>query len=264
MKLAVLGCGNMGSALVSSLLPDFSHISFYTFTPSQKRAKALAKKIHGIHCQSIKDIPPCDLYLLACKPQHFSCLANELSSLSGKALVLSIMAGISLTQLSNSLKTKKITRAMPNLPLLKNSGACIVYHHSSLNKKERQTIEGILSCSSKIFTIDKEEDIDLLTGVSGSGPAYIFYIHNIICQYLQNKGIDQHTAIELTNTTFLGACRMLTKEGAQELQQRVSSKGGVTEAALSVFTEGNMESLWQKALDAAFNKARTLAGKKTR
>ena len=254
----------MGSALACSLLPDFSNTTFYTFTPSEKRAKALAKQIGGIHCQRMQDIPPCDLYLLACKPQQFPQLAKDLSSLpsfSSRALALSIMAGISLSQLSKSLKTQKATRAMPNLPLLENSGVCIVFHHPSLNKKERKTVEDILACSSKIFTVDKEEDIDLLTGVSGSGPAYLFYIHTLICRYLQNKGISRNMASELITETFLGACRMLTKDNAQKLQQRVSSKGGVTEAALAVFANKNMESLWKEALDTAFQRARELAGK---
>lgn len=261
LKMAVLGCGHMGSALVKSI--HYSHklsCSFYTFTPTGTRAESLASEVSGKRCRTLDDIPPCDLYLIACKPQQFEEMGRNHPLFPEKALIISVMAGVAIQAMVRWLGHEKIVRAMPNLPVLVGEGVCCLYYHPSVDVKERDLVERIFSCSSKVFVLDEEKKIDLLTTVAGSGPAYVFWMFNIFCDYLKGQGIEHKMAEESVWQTFKGAVSLLNEEkNGRILQRQVTSKKGVTQAALAVLAEKNMENIWHEALKAALERTRELS-----
>ena len=260
LNMAVLGCGNMGSALARSIYSSDLSCSFYTFTPTGIKAESLAREISGKRCRTPADIPPCDLYLIACKPQQFETLSKSPPSFPDSALIVSVMAGTSLQEMVRLLRHEKIVRAMPNLPVLVGEGVCCLYYPSVVNDKERNLVEKIFSCSSKVFVLDEEEKIDLLTTVAGSGPAYVFYLFNIFCDYLKKQGMEEKVALDSVWQTFKGAVSLLEQDkNGVMLQQQVTSKKGVTQAALAVLEEKKMKNIWHDALRVALERTRELS-----
>ena len=274
MKIAVLGCGNMAQALVKPLAAKRPDLGFYLYTPSGLRARKLAKDLSprpgggpGHVCPTLRDLPPdCTLYLIACKPQHFPSLAHgfrELPPQGHPPLILSIMASISIATISRAFSIKNIVRAMPNTPALIGEGACTVFYPSSLSEEERRLAHEILASTSCVFPVATEKDLDLLTGINACAPAYLFEFSRIIEHYLKERGIPSQMAKELVAQTFLGTSKLLLEksgeESAEDLRKKVTSRGGVTQAALAIFAREGMEEIWHHALDAAHARAKELA-----
>lgn len=262
MKVAVAGCGNMAQALIKAMAKSFPQIDFFTFTPSNTRAKKLASDIGGTFCESLSDFPKCDYYLLACKPQQIEELAGELKEfVSQEATLISVLAGTNTTRLTQLFGNSHIVRVMPNTPSLIGMGANGLYFSKDVTDVAKTQVIELFNSAGKSFVFDDEEKIDVITPFSGSGPAYLFEWARIMVTKLSSMGVDPKIAKELVVQTFLGASELMNQsdESPEQLRINVTSQKGVTFEALEVFNNRDLPAIINEAIDAALKRAKELA-----
>ena len=262
IRLAVLGCGNMASALVTRFGDEFENLEVFTFTPTHRRASELADKIDGKACKTIAEIPKCQFYLIGCKPQQFDNLAETLSPhLSGNEVIISMMAGKSVEVISNKLEVSKVIRVMPNTPSQIGKGVQLLYYSQSVIPSEQVFVEELLSSSGEVFIFQDEGQIDLVTPHCGSGPAFIFELARILITDLEEKGISRIGAEKMIKYMLYGASSLLlnSNDSPTELRDMVTSKGGVTAEALGVLKEGRLEEVFKTAIKKAHKRAKDLS-----
>jgi pyrroline-5-carboxylate reductase len=255
-KIAILGCGNMTQAIFLPI--DLKGLGFeiYTYTPSFHKAHELAEIKSGKAVRALSELPECDYYFLGCKPQQFEQLAKELvMNLRSKFKVISIMAGINSKMIEQKLPgCSGVLRVMPNTPALVGHGAFTTYFFGNdWAKNEVENLNTLFLGVGEVFEVQKEEDLDFLTPINGSAPAYLFEIARILESNMEKKGFSKPFSRKLVAQTLVGACVLLknSEDDSETLRNKVTSKGGVTAAALDVFKEANLESLIENALDAA-------------
>lgn len=261
MKIAVLGCGNMASALVEGMNKS-SSIKTVCYTPSNTRAVELSEKTGGESVLNISELPECDIYMIACKPQQFDELADKLAKcVKADSLIMSILAGTTTTYISKRLNTSKVIRVMPNTPSLVGEGVNALYFTDDVNKKMKNEVINLFDSFSNVFVFEKEDEIDLITGFSGSGPAYIFEFARIMIEKMTSYGIDPNSASKMIKHTFLGASKLMVEsdDSPEALRNKVTSKEGVTYEALKVFEDNNINKIFSDALDAAYKRSKELA-----
>lgn len=260
--LAILGCGNMGSAIVKGYAPKAKKVQMILFDPDEARAKILADVVGGKAVKTLGELPPCDFYLIACKPQQFSELASDLNPvLNPKSVVVSIMAGVTTAKMKSLLpRVEKFIRTMPNLPCLVGEGVTGMYAMPTVGLQERNVAQSVFEAVSKTFIFEDENALDIIVAVTGSGPAYIFEWANLLIHKMTAMGIDAKTADGMIRQLFVGASCLISEssDSLEELRKRVTSKGGTTEAALKILTESKLDEIFSKAIDAAFNRAKEL------
>ena len=210
-----------------------------------------------------KVIDECTTVILAVKPQVAEEVCTSLK-LSPETHVISIAAGLKIDSLQSWLKTEKITRVMPNTPLMVGKGASAYCCDSSVSDTEQQLVENIFGSAGIIHKVE-EKDIDAVTGVSGSGPAYVFEF----IQALTNAGIENdlspETSLELAVQTVAGAAEMVSRKMGtpEELRNAVTSPNGTTYAALQVMKQNEFRKLISESVDAAVKRSIELGqGKK--
>lgn len=211
-----------------------------------------------------------DVVILAVKPQVISAVASGLSAgLAHRPLVVSIVAGIPVAVLNHlmagaggdpALAELPIVRCMPNTPALLQAGATGLYATESVSAQQRQLAEDILAAVGATAWVDSELKIDVVTAVSGSGPAYFFLVMEAMITAGEKLGLEPEVAREMTLQTALGAARMALESDVDvaELRRRVTSPGGTTEAALSAFQAEGLEQIFEHAVTAAFERAQAM------
>lgn len=257
-KIAILGCGNMAQAIILGLFKEGVELECHTYTPSFSKAEKLALDVKGIAYKSLKDIPECDYYMVGCKPQQFEELARELKNIISKqATVVSILAGTTVSKIQELLDIKYVLRVMPNTPSLVGHGVNALYFSEEVSLGDKTFLTNMFDSFSKTFVFNKENEIDIITGFSGSGPAYIFEFANLMTKKMISMGIGESIAKEMVNHTFLGSSKLLvdSQNDAETLRNNVTSKNGVTYEALEIFKKYNMEAAFNDALDAAYNRS---------
>lgn len=259
-KLAVLGCGNMGSAVALGLANASDNFEFFTYTPTQTKAKKLAEEIGGNAVQKVSDLKTCDFFLIACKPQQYGDLAKELGPIVRESSVLvSVMAGITVPTLKK-LGSRKVARAMPNTPCLIGEGACGIFYFN-LSEEEKKQVTGMFTPIAQVFEVASDDEIDMATAVIGSGPAYYFEITRIIADKLAALGIPKARAAEMTKAVAKGAAALMlqSSDTLEELRNKVTSKKGTTDAALTSFKKNQLEKIIAEGVEAAYKRAKELA-----
>ncbi len=262
--IGVIGCGNMASAIVTGIHKAFSSEVFVTYTPSFTRADELAKKVNGKAVKELAQLADCDYLLIGCKPQQFAELASNLRealpNLSSK-YIISMMAAVSLESIEKQLGTKYITRVMPNTPIRHGEGISLLLHSKDAINGEIQkssfVTERFEACS-KIYIMENEEQFDKVTTVSGSGPAYIFYLAEILAKNLEDWGMDALSATDLSIQLMRGSVELMSNRGdtsLSELVDQVTSKKGVTIEAVEVFRNQGLPELVKNALGAAYSRS---------
>lgn len=254
MKLAVLGCGNMATALVT---PMSGKLDIFTYTPSKTKAISLAIEVSGVACSTLKEIPHCDFYMIGCKPQQFEALASELKDLIPQdAVVISLMAGISVDYICSQLDHGPVIRTMPNTPSLVGKGVLALYANKETSSQKSDLVVQLFETGAEVFQFDQETKVDEITPFSGSGPAYIFELARIFTDKMIRMGIDPVIAKKMIAGTFAGASEMLVKsdDSFETLRNNVTSKNGVTYEALKVFEENKLQNISNIAIDAAYKR----------
>ncbi len=208
-------------------------------------------------------VDTCATLVLAVKPQVLKSVSSELDvSQRRDILFLSIVAGIRTGAIQGWLGDDcAVVRAMPNTPALVQSGATALFATAQATEAQRNTAESILRAVGLVLWVDNEDQLDAVTAVSGSGPAYFFLVMEAMEAAAIQLGLDADTARLLTLETAFGSAKLALELGepAAELRQRVTSKGGTTERALEVFAQSDLTGIFARALRAAQQRSQELA-----
>lgn len=268
MKIAILGCGNMGLAYARSFLKYnlVTAENLLLIEKSEERAAQLTAMNTGKIAASITgEISAYDVVILSVKPQDFSHTEKELSTvLTENNLVLSIMAGKKISYLSKALKHHNIVRAMPNSPAQLGMGITAYTAAEKVNPKQLRMAENLLNSTGRSIYLEDENLLDAVTALSGSGPAYFFYIVQQMTEAGVKLGIEPSVASMLVKQTMLGSFHLLNQatQTPEELIRAVASKGGTTEAAFNVFKQKHFGTILQEAIAAAEKRANELSALK--
>jgi pyrroline-5-carboxylate reductase len=261
MKISLIGCGKMASSLALGFYNKNPHLKFFGFNPTFEKTQVLMEKVGGISFKEIKDLPPSDIYLLGAKPQHFKEMARMLSPyLPQDALIVSILAGIPVKMLSSKLNTQRVIRVMPNTPCAVGAGVSSIFFGDGIKEEEKKQIKDLFAAVGSVFELSLEEQINISTVFTGSGPGFLFEIARIMHSKILEKGIEPKMATEMINQTFLGAAKLMIQSGKtyEFLRESVTSKGGTTEAGLSVFKEKDLSGILGESLEVSLNRCLTL------
>ena len=260
-NIAVLGCGNMGAALVGAYAAKHHDVHFHLHDPDISKAEQLEKKCRGIVYGSIADLPACDCYLLACKPQSFAELATELKTqLPTNAVVISILAGTSSQRIQEALNVQKIVRVMPNTPCLISEGMSAIFPQQ-LSSAESAWVQNFFASVGKTLQVQSDQQVDQMTALTGSGPAYVFELARILTHKMQSFGFSEQASAEAIKQLCKGSALLLahSEDSAEQLREKVTSQKGTTAAALDVLSAHHFENIFSEALDAAFKRAQELS-----
>jgi len=269
MKLCVVGGGKMAEALVGGLIAtgwaDADEIGVIEIV--DERRDYLQGAFPGIHvaasCADACSNASFDVsdVLVAVKPQHVVQVASELGS-GGASRALSIAAGVRLQALLEGFgATARVIRAMPNTPALVGQGAAAIAASATAGPEDVTWAQEILSAVGTV-TVVQEHELDAVTGLSGSGPAYIFLLAEAMTAAGIEQGLDPQTADALARQTVLGAATLLASstEDAAQLRANVTSPGGTTAAAIAVMQENDLEEIVGRAIAAATARSLELGG----
>jgi len=258
-KIGFIGSGNMGEAFVGALIQTgiFSSSMIYASDISEKRLDIL-NKTYGISVMkdNFKLFSECEIVILAVKPQHIYQVLSQISEhedyqIPNRKIVISIAAGIPLRKIEdllyNSLDNESrerlpIIRVMPNTPALVLAGMSGMSPNKYAKAEDVKTIKIILEAIGKVIEF-KEEDLDAVTALSGSGPAYVFYIAEAMIEGGIKVGLEPDKAAVLTVATIQGALKLMEKssESPEILRQKVTSPGGTTEAAFKILDKNRVK-----------------------
>ena len=242
MKITFLGGGNMATALIGGLLNHGFPSSDIAVIEIGAENRARLEKSFRVHCLAEPDTTSmhCDALLLAVKPQQMREACAPLLPFLKQQLIISIAAGVRLADLSRWLDGyDRLVRSMPNTPALIGAGVTGLYAHPSVSEAERLGAERVLQAVGSTVWVNEESQIDAVTAISGSGPAYVFLFIEALQQAAAELGFSPKQARQLSIETVLGAAKLAAQsdEPASVLRERVTSKGGTTEAALRVMAE---------------------------
>ena len=264
--LTFIGGGNMAASLIGGLIADgWDPARIRVADNSHKRLQQLSQQFPiSTGTDNCDAADQTDIIVLAVKPQVMKSVALELASLVARQqpLVISIAAGIPAGALGNWLgKSTAIVRTMPNTPAMVQSGATALYANEHVSEEQRSIAESILRAVGVAIWVEDEAQMDAVTALSGSGPAYFFLFMEALQAAGVELGLPQETARLLALQTAFGAAKMAleSNEDAATLRHQVTSPGGTTEHAIRTFQEGALETLVSKALLAAAKRSRELA-----
>jgi pyrroline-5-carboxylate reductase len=257
MRVSIIGCGNMGLVYARSFLRYniVKQSELLLAEKNEQRRDELRKlNVGEVTVADDPAIAQSDIVILAVKPQDFADLAQRLSgTFRPQTVIVSIMAGIRIAQLEEILKTTAIVRAMPNLAVEVGMGMTGFSAHLSVTLNQVRRVEHLLSTTGRTVFFEDEELLNAVTALSGSGPAYFFYIIRSMIEAGQNMGLSEVEATTLVKQTMLGSFHLINNANKpfDELIRSVASKGGTTEAALTVFeNRGLHEALIEGVLRA--------------
>ena len=267
MKITIIGGGAMGEAMIRGVLAKGSlspqDISVCDIDTSRLE---ILKKTYNIkpgknYASALKDA---ELVVLAVKPQNLSVLLPDLKGLVKKGqLVLSIIAGAKIDTIARGIDHYQIVRAMPNTPAQIGVGITAWTASGKVTSKQKKLSQTILDALGEEIYVADERYIDMATAVSGSGPAYIFYMIEGLIDAAVRIGLPRETAGELVLETVLGAALLAkqTSQSPQELRKKVTSPGGTTAAGIAELESGKFKELLASAVAAAHKRAKELGGK---
>lgn len=263
-RIAFIGAGNMAASLIGGLLAQGMEASRIRASDPGANTRTKIQAEHGIEVFEHNDqaIADADVIVLAVKPQVMKAVCQSLQpSLVPGQLIVSIAAGITCQSLQAWLGPRPVVRCMPNTPSLLRQGASGLYATEEVSTQQRQQAEQLLSAVGITVWLDQEQQIDAVTAVSGSGPAYFFLLIEAMTTAGERLGLSRQTASQLTLQTALGAAHMATASDvdAGELRRRVTSPAGTTEAAIKSFQGNGFEALVEQALQAAAQRSAELA-----
>ena len=261
-NITFIGGGNMAQALIGGLLARGLPATRITVSdPVEKVRLMLAEKDVHVTDDNAAAIRDADIVVFAVKPQVFAGILKPLKGqLEGK-LVISIVAGAEISTIASILETGRIVRVMPNTPALVQTGAHGLFANAAVTAQDRELASQVLASTGLTIWVNSEAQIDAVTAVSGSGPAYFFYMMESMIRAGKNLGLDEKVATALTLQTALGAAQMAITSASSpaELRRNVTSPNGTTQAAIEVFDHAHISQNIQAALAAAQKRSQELA-----
>jgi len=262
MKVLVIGAGNMGLTYATAIARSgiIKKEDLVIYDKSVEILDRLSKDREAyIASYQLDDIlPVADIIMVAVKPYHNDELMQEMKSMmNDQQLVISIMAGVTIETLKEGLGIQKIVRAMPNLPAQVGKGMTSYMAADEISRIELWMVEDLLNSTGKSVRVDSERFIDASTGISGSGPAYVFYFMQSMMEAAKSMGFSYNDGKALVSQTFEGAIELFNKNSLSPngWMKKVASQGGTTQAALDSLDGNDVGELIHEAAFAAFNRA---------
>ncbi len=265
MNIGFIGCGRMGGALlegaIRAKIVEASDV--FVFDPVPEATAFMAEKF-GVNIaeNNSEVIRKCDVVLLACKPYHVADVLKEISGeLPGNTLILSIAAGVTLERMESCTPAgTRLIRVMPNTPSLIAAGASGIAAGTNANDSDLATAKQLLE-SVGIVEIVNESQLDAVTGLSGSGPAYVYTFIEALAQQGEKEGLSPETALKLATQTVIGAARMVESTGMSpaDLRNQVTSPGGTTLAGLEALAKTGFSESVAAGVHAASERSREIA-----
>jgi len=261
-KIGVIGFGNMAEAIIAGIikkkLVSSSQIQF--IEKSVKRAKSIEKryKIKSVSWEKIND---CQIILLAVKPQNIADVLPQLKSLNKNSLLISIVTGVKLNTYRKILGTRaKVIRVMPNTPALIGKGAAAYYATSTCSRSDKKSCLDIFSAVGIITEMKSEKLLDAVTAISGSGPAFVYEYAKAMIAAAKKHGLSESASRSLVLQTLSGATEMMNQHAdIDDLQKRVTSKGGTTAAGLATLKKKGFTKTIEACMKAAHKRAVALS-----
>lgn len=261
--ITFIGGGNMASAIVGGLIRQGHPASALQIVEpwDEQRAK-LAQQFRGIRVLPLAGptLEPSDLVVWAVKPQTFKEAALASAPHLKDALHLSVAAGITSESMAGWLQTQRIVRAMPNTPALVGLGMTGLFARAGASAADRARVEAVVKTTGDLVWVAEEAQLDAVTALSGSGPAYVFYFLEAMRDAGTRMGLPPEVAYQLAVGTFVGAATLAQRsdDPPQTLRERVTSKGGTTYAALTSMDAAGVKAKFEEALFAAQKRAEEL------
>ncbi|MDH3608987.1 MAG: pyrroline-5-carboxylate reductase [Gammaproteobacteria bacterium] len=267
LNIVFIGGGNMGQALVTGLLDsDWNADSITIVDNDQAILSKLSEKFSNCHVysQSEAALNLADVVVLAVKPQAMQTACEQIAAQCQikRPLIISIAAGVLINSIDSWLGGElPIIRCMPNTPALVQSGITGLYANTEVSAKQRELAFEILSSVGTALWLEYESLLDAVTAVSGSGPAYFFYLIEAMMDAGKSLGLNETQARELTVATATGAAKLIAKsdQSAQALRLAVTSKGGTTEAAINTLQQHDMKKIIETAIKNAATRSQQLS-----
>jgi pyrroline-5-carboxylate reductase len=260
--VAFIGGGNMAGAIIGGLVRrGLAPTQIEVVEPFAAARDHLQQQFGVAACDSAGPaLERCELVVWAVKPQTFRQAAADVRPHTARALHLSVAAGIRSDSISQWLGTQRIVRAMPNTPALVGKGITALYARAGVNAPDKTRAEQIIATTGEWLWVADEAQLDAVTALSGSGPAYVFFFLEAMTDAGIRMGLPRDQAYRLAIATFAGAAELArsSDDPPEVLRQRVTSKGGTTEAAIRSMESDQMHPLFVKALQAACQRAREL------
>ena len=263
MHVTFIGGGNMASAIIGGLIRQNFDAKLLRAVEVVPELREQLKKRFGVSSfASPEQLPETgDIVVLAVKPQQIRTAVKSLIPRLRQQVVLSIAAGIRIADLARWLGGyERLIRCMPNTPALVSAGITAAYAAPAITPDERHAVEQILQAIGKVVWVESEGLLDPVTAVSGSGPAYVFYFIEALRDAAKELGLSAEAANSLAIETFVGAAKLAAhgKDDVATLRERVTSKGGTTEAALKSMAADQVKEAIIRGVKAANDRAREL------
>jgi len=260
--IAFIGGGNMASAIIGGLIRQGMKPAQITVV--EPFADTAAKLLNDFGITALPSAGPAlgqaDLVVWAVKPQIFSEAAAPVMAHTRKALHLSVAAGIRTDSIRRWVGSERVVRCMPNTPALVGQGMTALYPCPSVSAADKALVEQVIGTTGQYLWVAQESQLDAVTALSGSGPAYVFYFLEAMTEAGVGMGLSAAQAYQLAVATFSGASSLAaaSTESPEVLRQRVTSKGGTTYAALTAMEAAGIKPAFIQAMQAAEVRAREL------
>jgi pyrroline-5-carboxylate reductase len=259
LQIAFIGGGNMASAIIGGLLKQgLSPQHIQVVEPFADTAHKLKEQFDVTVLPAASEaLALADLMVWAVKPQVFKEAAEPVLPFASRALHLSVAAGIRTDSIAAWLQSTRVVRCMPNTPALVGKGMTALFALTQVSAPEKSLVEQIIRTTGEFMWVDAEKQLDAVTALSGSGPAYVFYFLEAMTQAGVGMGLSAEQAYRLAVATFAGASELAhaSDESAEVLRQRVTSKGGTTYAAITSMETAGIKTAFIAAMQAAEQRA---------
>ena len=260
--IGFIGGGNMASALIGGLLRSGTAPDRIVVVEPLEAQRAKLAQAFGVQAQPAADqrLAAAAIVVWAVKPQLFAEAAAPCAPHIAQALQLSVMAGIRSDALVRASATERVVRAMPNTPALIGQGIAGLYARPAVDAAARAGVDALFAPTGASIWVEREDDLDAVTALSGSGPAYVFYFLEAMMQAASEMGLSESQGRLLAQSTFAGAAALAQQSPLSPtvLREQVTSKGGTTHAAISSLDASGVKAAFVKALHAARDRATEL------
>lgn len=261
MKVLMIGAGNMGGTYAEGMSksPLLNGRKLRIFDKDDEKLKTIEEKGILDPFAELKDcLPESDIVFLAVKPHHIESLFEEMKPfINDKQMFVSLMAGVKIQTIVDGLGIKKVVRTMPNLPAQIGLGVTSYTESKDVSRLELIMVRNFLDMTGSSIHVENENFIDASTGISGSGPAYVFYFMQSMLEAAKKMGFSDYDSRVLVSSTFEGAVQLFNESNItpKTWMDRVASKGGTTRAALDSMEDNNIKELIKEAAYSAFDRA---------
>jgi pyrroline-5-carboxylate reductase len=264
VKLGIVGTGNMGEAILNGLLDNVLKTQdIICVDKSQESLDRIAKAYQVVCFAEMSAIKDCEVVLLAVKPQNMDEVLPLMGKvISEKTLIISIAVGITSSFIVKNLGISKaaVVRAMPNTPALVGKGVTGIAKGEFATDAQLTIAKNLLESVGQVVVVN-EDQIDVVAAASGSGPAYYFYVTELLIDAAVSHGLSRDVAQVLVENTFVGSSALFenSEDDVVELRRKVTSPKGTTQAAIEFLESKDLKSIWQNALGAAIKRAEEIS-----